>query len=93
LVVGVGGSPTETIDGPAEGSSSWVAESYDFTATATSEVLTFTSNNVGGNAAEGNELTAVALVPEPASWALMLMGVAGVGAGLRLGRRSATSLA
>ncbi|HEY5289395.1 MAG TPA: PEPxxWA-CTERM sorting domain-containing protein, partial [Caulobacteraceae bacterium] len=58
-------------------------------ATSTSEVLTFTSNDIGGNPAEGNELTAVSLtaVPEPAAWALMLAGFGGLGGALRMSRR------
>jgi len=69
--------------------SGWFANSYDITATSTSEVLTFTSNDIGGNPAEGNELTAVSLtaVPEPAAWALMLAGFGGLGGALRMSRR------
>jgi hypothetical protein len=88
MVVEVGGVDLGTLNAPAESTSSWAPESFWFTATGTSEVLTFTSNGVGGNISEGNEITAVALsVPEPMSWALMLVGVAGIGAGLRLARR------
>jgi len=89
MEVFIGGVLLATLNAPSETSSSWEAESFSFTATGAPEVLTFTSVPTTGNAAEGNELTAVSLaVPEPMSWALMLAGFAGVGGALRLGRRN-----
>jgi hypothetical protein len=90
MVVSIGGAPLGTLNAPNEPTSSWHAEYYAFTATAASEILTFTSNvTTGGNPAEGNELTAVSLtaLPEPMTWALMLVGFAGIGGALRVGRR------
>jgi hypothetical protein len=93
MTVSFGGAGLGTLNAPASGSSSWAGESFTFFATGASEVLTFASNNVGGNPAEGNELTAVSLsaVPEPAAWALMLAGFAGLGAALRGRRRGVAS--
>jgi len=90
MLVSIGGVDLGTLNAPSDATSSWDAEYFSFTATGASELLTFTSNNVGGNAAEGNELTAVSLTaaPEPMSWVLMLTGFAGVGGALRLGRRN-----
>lgn len=64
---------------------SWTPNSVTLVATSSSETLTFTSVDVGGSPSFGNELTGVSLsaVPEPASWALMLIGAAATGAGLR----------
>jgi hypothetical protein len=61
----------------------WTPNYVEFTASSTSEVLQFASVNVGGIPSYGNEVTNVALnaVPEPSTWALMLIGFAGLGYG------------
>ena len=73
------------VDNSDGATASWTPNSVTFVAGSASETLTFTSVNVGGNPGYGNELTGVSLsaVPEPASWAFMLIGVAAIGAGLR----------
>jgi hypothetical protein len=59
----------------------WAVNSFVVVATATSETLTFQALDVGGSPGAGNEVTAVSLdVPEPESWALMLVGFGGLGA-------------
>jgi hypothetical protein len=61
---------------------------HSFTFTTTGGQLSF-SDLPGGNQDIGNILDNVALtsgVPEPATWAMMLLGVGLVGAGLRIGR-------
>ena len=74
--------------------SGWTLETFDFTATATSEVLSFLA--VGSPAAnlppfallDGVSLTAV---PEPSTWAMMLAGFGGLGyAAFRRRRTSLT---
>jgi hypothetical protein len=66
----------------------WTPNSVDIVATASTETLTFESINVGGAPSYGNELTGVSLttVPEPAAWALLLLGFAGLGGALRARR-------
>jgi hypothetical protein len=68
----------------------WTPNSYTFVADATgSELFTFASVNVGGLPSYGNELTGFSLsVPEPATWAMMLLGLGMIGGGLRLSRRN-----
>ena len=64
----------------------WTFNWTGVTATGTSEILTFESVNMGGQPSYGNEITNVSLsaVPEPATWAMMLLGFAGLGfAGFR----------
>ena len=73
----------------------WTGVSGTFTAPTTGAyTLEFKSEATSGNSSYGNEITnvSVAAVPEPASWALMLLGVGGVGGALRL-RRRATKVA
>jgi hypothetical protein len=85
LDVSFGSMPlvTDTSDGVH---SFWTLNSFTVMATPTSENLVFASQPVAGSAPSyGNELTNVSLtlVPEPATWALMLVGFGGMGAALR----------
>ncbi|HEY5290362.1 MAG TPA: PEP-CTERM sorting domain-containing protein, partial [Caulobacteraceae bacterium] len=84
---------TPSYDLPSHGFSGWMTDNMTFTATGSSEVLSFM--------AYGNQqvppfalLDGVKLVkdlPEPSDWALMLVGVAAVGAVARARRRGASS--
>jgi len=88
--VTVGGDPAQlfTYDTAAHGTTKadmkWVSESFSFTATSGTELLTFASTDAGS--AYGAVIAGVA-VPEPATWAMMLIGFGGLGAALRMNRR------
>jgi hypothetical protein len=73
----------------------WTDNSFTFKATDAMETLTFASQNLGGLPSYGNEITNVSLtavgVPEPAAWAMMMVGLGGIGAALR--RRNAQTSA
>ncbi|THD63455.1 PEPxxWA-CTERM sorting domain-containing protein [Phenylobacterium sp.] len=66
----------------------WTPETLNFTATSTSTVISIVGNT--GQEFIGLDNVSVATaggVPEPASWALMLVGFGGLGAALRGSRR------
>lgn len=69
----------------------WTHVSYGFTATGSSTTLSFTSldNTAYGPAIDG--VTVTAAIPEPASWAMMILGLGLTGAAMR--RRSRGTLA
>jgi hypothetical protein len=81
------------------GAGVWTLNNVSVTATATSEDLVFTARDtsgLGGLPSYGNEITGVSLagaVPEPASWAMMLLGVGGLGAVLRHQRQQGLATA
>lgn len=86
---------TNTLAIPSGQFSNWQQASFTFTATSTSQALTFlsigTPNGLPPIAAlDGISLTAV---PEPQAWALMLMGFGGLGAVLRGNRRRRATVA
>jgi hypothetical protein len=63
----------------------WTPYHFTFTPTGASDEIEFRSLVTSGLPSYGNEITNVTLaaVPEPTAWALMLIGVAVLGAGLR----------
>jgi len=81
---------TPLLPNVSKGFSGWVPEQLVFTATSGTETLSFLATGTGGAALppfallDGVTLTPV---PEPATWALMLVGVGALGAGLRMRRR------
>jgi hypothetical protein len=58
---------------------SWRAESFSFQATGASQTFTFAVSNVGSDHSVGIDNIALTTVPEPATWAMMLVGFAGLG--------------
>ncbi len=94
--VTIGGDPTQqfTYDTAAHGTTKsdmkWVSESFSFTASSSKELLTFASTDEGSP--YGAVIASVA-VPEPATWAMMLIGFGGLGAVLRSNRRRVAAVA
>lgn len=90
LDVSFGGDHLATNTGSV---SAWSNNAVRITANKTSELLQFQSANVGGNSSFGNEITnvSVAGVPEPATWALMTVGLLGLGAMIRRSRKQAAA--
>jgi hypothetical protein len=79
---------TQTISEPVYGFSGWLKVSQMFTATATSEFLEFAAEGGPYGAPSSSLIDGVSLtyVPEPSTWALMILGVGAVG-GLARRRR------
>jgi hypothetical protein len=65
----------------------WQAYAHNFTATDTTTRLTFTNLTGGPNEGVFLDAIAVAAVPEPATWAMMLIGFGGIGLAMRRRRR------
>jgi PEP-CTERM motif len=65
---------------PTEGASGWMNQTFTFIATSSSEVLSFLATGTPSGQPPFALLASVSVtnVPEPASWALMLTGVAGL---------------
>jgi hypothetical protein len=73
---------------PQGGIGPWEKQYLTFTATASSEVLTFLAVGTPGGAPPISFLDGVSLsAPEPGSWALMIVGVGAVGGILRRRRQ------
>jgi hypothetical protein len=67
----------------------WRIYSNTFTATDTTTRLTFTNLTGGVNEGVFLDAVSVAAVPEPATWALMLLSFGGIGLAMRRRRRPA----
>ena len=67
----------------------WTINAFSVLATSSSETLTFSALDLGGLPSYGNEITNVSFsaVPEPMSWAMMLLGFGGLGAVVRNRRK------
>lgn len=75
-----------TFNDAGDGTVGYIADFSFGTAYSTYAFGTSTMAKIGGNTEQ--EFSAVAAIPEPASWALMILGFGGAGAALR-GRRRA----
>lgn len=67
----------------------WHIYTNTFTATDTTTRLTFTNLTGGVNEGVFLDAVSVAAVPEPATWAMMLLGFGGIGLAMRRRRRPA----
>jgi hypothetical protein len=77
---------SETATAPATGlDSTWQQFTYSFIPDGRSNTIRF--SEIGGNAYAGLDDISVAAVPEPSTWALALLGFAGLGmVGMRRAR-------
>jgi len=80
---------------PQGGVGDWQKQTMTFTASATSQVLSFLAQGTPNGAPPISMLDGVSLtaVPETATWAMMLMGFGLVGAGARARTRSRAAVA
>jgi hypothetical protein len=76
------GQSTGVVAIPSQGFSGWREQSFTFTADSTSDTLTFLAFGTPGGEPPFSLLDNVSLtaVPEPAAWAMMLVGFGGLGA-------------
>jgi hypothetical protein len=87
---------TPVVNIASHGFSGWMGASFDYTATSTSEVLSFFAVGPPGGIPPVALLDGVSLVmvPEPSTWALMVLGFGGLGfAAYRRARKNASALA
>src|SRR5262249_11121625 len=87
ILASAGGTSQTFSDNSTSSSSTWTLETLAFTATGSSTVITLT----GAAGVEDIGLDNVNLdaVPEPSTWAMMLIGVAGLGLVSYRGTRAA----
>ena len=88
LAVSLGGQTQNTalVSGATHYFTGWMQVSQTFTATSTSEVLTFLSVGTPGGSPPTALLDGVSLtvaVPESSTWVMMLVGFSAVGAAVR----------
>jgi hypothetical protein len=85
---------TETFTTPsvtfaAHGFTGWMTQTFLYTASSTSETLSFLAEGTPNGLPPVALLDGVSLIPEPANWSVILLGIAGVGAVTYRRRRAA----
>lgn len=92
-IVGFGDETQKTgrVTNPNHGFTGWMTSNMDFTATDTSQVLSFLARGSPGGQPPMVFLDHVSLgaVPEPASWTMMIAGFGAIGIAMRRRRRAA----
>ncbi|MDR3534787.1 MAG: PEP-CTERM sorting domain-containing protein [Rhodopila sp.] len=86
---------TQVINIPSQGFSGWMNQTFNYVATSSSEVLSFLANGTPAGVPPFALLANVKVtqVPEPASMAVLLTGVAGLIGGTRRRRGRSASIA
>jgi len=83
-------------DTPSQGATPWTTVTRNFTATGTSQVLNFLASGTPNGlppVALLDNVSVTAAVPEPSTWALMLLGFGAVGVSLRKRRTHIPAMA
>ncbi len=86
---------TSTDSELSQGFSGWQAQTFRFVATSSTETLSFLAQGTPNGLPPFVVLDNVSMteVPEPAAWALMIVGLAGLGGAARLRRRGSPTAA
>jgi len=82
---------TPVADYASHGFTGWMTTTFTYTATSSSEVLSFLAQGTPDGLPPTALLDGVSLVPEPASWSMLILGIAGLGAVVRKRRRLAAA--
>jgi len=95
-VVSLGGQSqsTTTVNLPSQGFSGWMQQSFTYTATSGSEVLSFFAQGSPQGQPPFALLDGVSMtggVPEPSTWAMLLLGFGGLGFAAYRRRRTAVA--
>jgi hypothetical protein len=81
---------TPAVTYPAKGFTGWMTQTFSFTASSSSEVLSFLAEGTSSGLPPVSLLDGVSLTaPEPASWTMLILGLVGLGVVVRKRRRSA----
>ena len=93
LIYGLGNTSyaTNVLSNPSHGFTGWNRVTQNFTATGTSQVLSFLSNGTPNGlppVALLDNVSLTAAVPEPATWGMMIVGFGAIGGTMRYRRRN-----
>ena len=84
------------IGNQSQGFSGWLHATFNYKATSSQEILSFLSRGTPTGLPpiallDGVSLYDTGATPEPATWAMMILGMAGIGAALRRRRGGQTA--
>jgi hypothetical protein len=77
---------TPSVTVPAQGFQGWMHETFTFTPSSSSELLSFLSQGVGDPPIAFLDGVTLEAVPEPGAWVMVISGIALAGAGARRSR-------